>query len=183
MAYDDKSSNQLDNMNYSENLISFMGRVIIYYAEVTVDSEKHCEAIFDEITDLFEESYTEDQIISTRYRDFIGQSCRMYQVLHEGVPYITFNIMPLGEKYKVVYNHQLMALSDYNNDRIAAKALHDKIMEMDHIFQTYASSHENTERLYPCDLNGECPFGEGYGMYFCRDNCGLGVDEYTDENY
>lgn len=28
----------------------------------------------------------------------------------------------------------------------------------------------------PCD-DGQCPFGDDYGMYFCRDNCGLGVDE------
>jgi hypothetical protein len=32
---------------------------------------------------------------------------------------------------------------------------------------------------YPCDT-GTCPFGEGGGMYFCRDNCGLGVDEDSD---
>jgi hypothetical protein len=144
MAYNDKSLNRSGNMHDSENLISFTEGIIIYYAEVIVDSEKHCEAIFDEITDLFEESYTEDQIISTKYRDFIGQSCRMYQVLCEGVPYITFNIMPLGEKYEVVYNHQLMAISDYSSDRKAAKALHDKVMEMNHMFRTYASLHEDT---------------------------------------
>lgn len=142
MAYDAKSLNQLDNMHYGENLISFTGGIIIYHAEVMVDSEKHCEAIFDEITDLWEESYTEDQIISTRYQDIIGQSCRMYQVLHEGVPYITFNIIPRGEKYEVVYNHQLMATSDYNNDHKAAIALHDKVTEMNRIFQTYASLHD-----------------------------------------
>jgi len=54
---------------------------------------------------------------------------------------------------------------------------HAEVMEMNNISQTCASLHKNTERLYPCDLDGECPFGEGYGMYFCRDNCGLGVDE------
>lgn len=32
-------------------------------------------------------------------------------------------------------------------------------------------------KTYPCDLDGFCPYGEGIGMYFCRDNCGLGVDE------
>ena len=30
---------------------------------------------------------------------------------------------------------------------------------------------------YPCDNGGNCPYGDGGGMYFCRDNCGLGVDE------
>lgn len=29
----------------------------------------------------------------------------------------------------------------------------------------------------PCDNGGQCPYGDGYGMYFCRDHCGLGVDE------
>ena len=33
------------------------------------------------------------------------------------------------------------------------------------------------EENYPCDINGFCPFGESNSMYFCRDNCGLGVDE------
>ena len=183
MAYNDKSLNKLGNMHDSENLISFTEGIIIYYAEVMVDSEEHCESMFDEITDLLEEPYIEVQIISTRYRDIIGQSCRIYQVLHEGVPYITFNVIPWGEKYKVIYNQQLMAISDYSSDRKAAKALHDKVMEMNHMFRTYASLHEEqtTGRLYPCDL-GECPFGESYGMYFCRDNCGLGVDEDTDED-
>lgn len=39
-------------------------------------------------------------------------------------------------------------------------------------------------RDYPCDY-GNCPFGEGGGMYFCRDNCGLGVDEdsYPEEEF
>ena len=46
-----------------------------------------------------------------------------------------------------------------------------------------ALRQQTTGRLYPCDLSSECPFGEGYGMYFCRDNCGLGVDEDTDEDY
>lgn len=138
MAYNAESSNQLGNMH------SFTGGVIIYHAEVMVDSEKHCESMFDEITDLLEEPYIEVQIITARYQDLFGQSGRMYQVLHEGVPYITFNIMPLGEKYKVVYNHQLMALSDYNSDREAAIALHDKVMEMNRIFQTCASLHEDT---------------------------------------
>ena len=32
------------------------------------------------------------------------------------------------------------------------------------------------KRSYPCD-GGNCPYGDGGGMYFCRDNCGLGVDE------
>ena len=32
-------------------------------------------------------------------------------------------------------------------------------------------------RNYPCDNGGNCPYGDGGGMYFCRDNCGLGVDE------
>ena len=35
-----------------------------------------------------------------------------------------------------------------------------------------------TKKSYPCD--GEehiCPYGDGGGMYFCRDHCGLGVDE------
>jgi len=68
----------------------------------------------------------------------------MYQVIHEGVPYITFNIMPSGEKYEVVYNHQLMATSDYNSDSKAAIALHDKVMEINRIFQTCASLHEDT---------------------------------------
>lgn len=142
MAYDAKSLNQLDNMHYSENLISFTGGIVIYHAEVMVDSEKHCEAIFDEITDLWKESYTEDQIIFTRYQDFFGQSGRIYQVLHEGVPYITFNIIPRGEKYEVVYHHQLIATSDYNNDRKAAVALHNKVMDMNRIFQTHASPHD-----------------------------------------
>lgn len=142
MAYNDKSLNKLGNMHDSENLISFTEGIIIYYAEVIVDSEEHCESIFDEITDLWEVSYIEDQVISTGYRDIIGQSCRMYQVLHEGVPYITFNIIPRGEKYEVVYNHQLMATSDYNSDCKAAIALHDKVIEMNNIFQTYASLHE-----------------------------------------
>lgn len=31
-------------------------------------------------------------------------------------------------------------------------------------------------RYTPCD-SGPCPYGEGGGMYFCRDNCGLGVDD------
>ena len=136
MAYNAKSLDQLVNMP------CFTGEVIIYHAEVMVDSEKHCEAMFDAITDLWEESYTEDQIISTEYRDIIGQSCRMYQVVHEGVPYITFNIIPRGEKYEVVYNHQLMATSDYNSDHEAAIALHDKVMKINHIFQTCASLHD-----------------------------------------
>ena len=36
---------------------------------------------------------------------------------------------------------------------------------------------------YPCDC-GECPYGGGNRMYFCRDHCGLGVDEdsYPDED-
>lgn len=41
-----------------------------------------------------------------------------------------------------------------------------------------------TGRLYPCDLSGACPFGDpGNKTYFCRDNCGLGVDEDADEDY
>lgn len=138
MAYYAKSPNQLGN------IYSFTGGVLIYHAEVMVDSKEHCESMFDEITDLLEELYIEGQVISTEYQDLIGQSCHMYQVLHEGVPYITFNVMPLGEKYEVVYHHQLMATSDYNSDREATIALHDKVMEINRIFQTYASLHEDT---------------------------------------
>lgn len=32
----------------------------------------------------------------------------------------------------------------------------------------------------PCDVDGRCPFATEHsatGMYFCRDMCGLGVDE------
>ena len=36
------------------------------------------------------------------------------------------------------------------------------------------------KKNYPCD-NGDCPYGDGSGMYFCRDNCGLGVDDENDE--
>ena len=39
------------------------------------------------------------------------------------------------------------------------------------------------KKNYPCDNNGSCPYGDGSGMYFCRDNCGLGVgDENDDES-
>lgn len=41
------------------------------------------------------------------------------------------------------------------------------------------------ERMYPCDASGMCPyetFDNPDRMYFCRDNCGLGVDE-SDEPY
>lgn len=31
--------------------------------------------------------------------------------------------------------------------------------------------------MYPCDNSGQCPYGDGEGMYFCRDHCGLGVDD------
>ena len=39
-------------------------------------------------------------------------------------------------------------------------------------------------RNYPCDY-GNCPFNEDDGMYFCRDNCDLGVDEdfYPEEEF
>ena len=36
------------------------------------------------------------------------------------------------------------------------------------------------ERYYPCDASGMCPYGEGGGMYFCRDHCGLGVEDLSD---
>ena len=36
----------------------------------------------------------------------------------------------------------------------------------------------NNKRDYPCDgQDGVCPYGDGNGTYFCRDNCGFGVDE------
>lgn len=41
------------------------------------------------------------------------------------------------------------------------------------------------ERMYPCDESGMCPyetFDNPERMYFCRDHCGLGVDE-SDEPY
>ena len=41
------------------------------------------------------------------------------------------------------------------------------------------------ERMYPCDESGMCPyetFDNPDRMYFCRDHCGLGVDE-SDEPY
>lgn len=41
------------------------------------------------------------------------------------------------------------------------------------------------ERCYPCDASGVCPyetFDNPDRMYFCRDNCGMGVDE-SDEPY
>lgn len=43
-------------------------------------------------------------------------------------------------------------------------------------------------RIYSCD-SGRCPFidndNQSTGMYFCRDNCGLGVDEddYPEEDF
>lgn len=39
-------------------------------------------------------------------------------------------------------------------------------------------------RWTPCD-DGICPFGaeNAVGGYFCRDNCGLGVDDGPDEQY
>ena len=36
------------------------------------------------------------------------------------------------------------------------------------------------ERYYPCDASGMCPYGDGGGMYFCRDHCGLGVEDLSD---
>lgn len=60
---------------------------------------------------------------------------------------------------------------------------HSKYEEISSAASAAALRQQTTGRLYPCDLSGECPFGEGYGMYFCRDNCGLGVDEDIDEDY
>ena len=37
------------------------------------------------------------------------------------------------------------------------------------------------KKNYPCDNNGSCPYGDGGGMYFCRDNCGLGVGDENDD--
>lgn len=33
------------------------------------------------------------------------------------------------------------------------------------------------ENFTPCDASGMCPYGEAVGMYWCREHCGLGVDE------
>lgn len=47
-----------------------------------------------------------------------------------------------------------------------------------------ALRQQTTGRLYPCDLHDECPYGDpGSRTYFCRDNCGLGVDEDSIEDY
>lgn len=37
-------------------------------------------------------------------------------------------------------------------------------------------------REYQCDALGYCPFGESNSGYFCRDMCGLGVDDNVEEN-
>jgi hypothetical protein len=45
-----------------------------------------------------------------------------------------------------------------------------------------ALDFDNQKKHYPCDA-GPCPYTDGRsatGMYFCRDNCGLGVDEDSD---
>ena len=37
------------------------------------------------------------------------------------------------------------------------------------------------KKNYPCDNNGSCPYGDGSGMYFFLDNCGLGVGDENDD--
>lgn len=39
------------------------------------------------------------------------------------------------------------------------------------------------KKNYPCDNSGNCPYGDGSSsrMYFCRDNCGLGVSDENDD--
>lgn len=39
-------------------------------------------------------------------------------------------------------------------------------------------------RNYACDLDGRCPYitdeSQSTGMYFCRENCGLGIEDDYD---
>ena len=48
------------------------------------------------------------------------------------------------------------------------------------IYQYHEREVIEMKKNYPCD-NGSCPYGDGSGMYFCRDNCGLGVDDENDD--
>lgn len=56
----------------------------------------------------------------------------------------------------------------------------DNVLATSIVASTLGPMTMNCKREYPCDY-GPCPFGESNRMYFCRDNCGLGVDEEYDD--